>query len=416
MKKLSLILMSCLLAFASKAQTVVHGHINDGTGSPVSGQTVYATTDSVGSAAGYYGSGATSGTGDYSFTMSGVVATGTIVHVYTYCGGLALNTDTTMMSGSIIVDFTCGGGPATSYTIEGSIIKPGSTTWADNATVFVIDKVTDFSTGDITLTAVDTLHSDSTGYFYRSYATMPTTGTLLIKVALNALDPDYSSYIPTYWDSTTVWSTASIFSYDVMHPIYMMAGSYPGGPGFIGGSVLTGAGKGTSVGDPQEGSEVIITTATGTPVGYTYSDAAGHFSFSGLAYGTYELFGDAWGKDNPSFEVIISAGTPSVTNVEFDENSTSFMGHIAAAISNVSGTLSQITVGPNPATDFINLGNLDAISGSKEITLMGLNGSILFHAVVNDNTTVVPVSNVASGIYMLQLKTTAGSATYKVAK
>ena len=73
--------------------------------------------------------------------------------------------------------------------------------------------------------------------------------------------------------------------------ISLIAGTNPGGPGFIGDSVLLGANKSAAVGDALDGRMLLLATSSGQAVAYTSSNASGQFSFPNLAYGTYDFRG-----------------------------------------------------------------------------------------------------------------------------
>jgi hypothetical protein len=196
----------------------------------------------------------------------------------------------------------------------------------------------------------------------------------------------------------------------------MTAGTNPGGPGVIGGSVLVGANKSTAVGDPLSSRLLLLTDNAGLPVAYTYSDASGQFQFPNLAYGTYKIFGDAWGKTNPALTVTISAAKPSITDVVFEENNKTFKGHIGGL--NVSGAaLSGVAVYPNPVTDHVQFSGLSSIGGAKTIVLSDVTGAVVSRLVVEQNGNAsISTAALPAGIYMLQLQTTEGSASYKIVK
>jgi hypothetical protein len=196
----------------------------------------------------------------------------------------------------------------------------------------------------------------------------------------------------------------------------MAAGTNPGGPGFIGGSVLVGANKSTAVGDPLS-RILLLTTMSGQPVAYTYSDASGHFQFSGIALGTYQIFGDAWGKTNPALTVTLSAAKPSVSDVVFEENNKTFKGHIGNLNAGTTIALNAVAAYPNPVTDHVQLSGLNAISGSKTVVLTDITGAVIARQTVEYGSPAsISTGTLAAGIYMLQLQTSEGSASFKIVK
>jgi hypothetical protein len=199
----------------------------------------------------------------------------------------------------------------------------------------------------------------------------------------------------------------------------MVPGVNPGGAGFIGGSVVLGANKGAAVGDPLAKREIILTNAaTGAAVAYTYSDAAGKFQFTNLAYGTYKLFGDVWGKKNPPLTVTISQGKGSVNNVVFEENSKDFTGRIGAlSVNGFNPQLAAISVYPNPANDYVHVDGLGAIKGPKVLTLSAINGAVIATQTTDAGQSgQFSTSSLSPGIYLLRVQTEVGLVQLKIVK
>jgi hypothetical protein len=196
----------------------------------------------------------------------------------------------------------------------------------------------------------------------------------------------------------------------------MIAGSNAGGPGFVGGSVILGANKTSAVGDPLPGRILILTNSTGQGIAYTYSDAAGAFSFSNLAVGTYKIFGDAWGKTNPALTFTLTNAKPGITNIVFEENSNSFKGTLNTL--SVSSTItSDISVYPNPVADRLVVTGLDKISGSKTALLSDVTGAVMQTLVfVQGQPAMINTANLPNGMYLLRLQTDAGSINFRVVK
>ncbi len=416
MKKLSfLVIACCILAGFARAATL-SGNVTIGTasGTPVVGQTVYY----IDSFYKYMDSTVTNSSGAYSFNLPSSMTNPTYIFLSAPACG-SKNTRMVVYTGSSLTSnfILCSSFP----TLHGTV-SLGSTTNNGLATVYLIRKEYDPVVKDTTLTAIDSIVTASTGGSYsKAYAYTP-YGTLLLKAALQSSHPSYSAFLPTYYTSSLNWSGAtalgsSNFSSTTSTNISMTAGTNPGGPGFIGGSVLVGANKSTGVGDPLSSRILLLTNASnGKAVGYTYSSATGQFSFSNLAYGTYYIFGDAWGKTNPQLTVTISASTPSVSNVTFEENNKTFKGHIGN-LSVSSAALNGVSVYPNPVTDRLQLNGLNAISGSKTIILSDVTGSVISRQVVEQNGTAgIATGALPAGIYLLQLQTSAGNASFKIVK
>jgi hypothetical protein len=234
--------------------------------------------------------------------------------------------------------------------------------------------------------------------------------------------PLYANYLPTYDTNKIIWNAARQldslhFSPCVTSNINMTPGTYPGGPGFIGGSVLVGANKPTAVGDPLPNKIILLTDINNIPLAYRYTDTGGHFKFSGLAYGTYKLFGDAWGKINPALTVTITAAKPSLPNIIFEENNTFFRGIINLAVANTSNPLDGLTVYPNPVKDHVSIEGLNAIAGPKTVMVRSIIGNLLStQSFAAGQQVAANTANIPAGIYILQVLTESGNASFRIVK
>jgi hypothetical protein len=413
-----LVLFLCLIAGAVRAANVT-GTVTDQNANPVTGQSIIVT-DSLNT----FSLTATTGAGGtYSVTLPSNVPIGMQIEISTPACGIIMTSYAVYTGASITSNFVNQCPSTSSYVLQGNVTLSGV---ANNgvADLYLIEVDYDSAVASWTLTAIDTITTTSTGTFSQTYTSYPgvTGGGLLLKAALRGNHPNYAAYLPTYYTSSLVWSgatnlSASNFIGNAMTNINMTAGTNPGGPGFIGGSVLQGANKTAGVGDPLSSRLLLLTTMTGQPVSYAYSNASGQFSFPNIAYGTYKLFGDAWGKQNPALIVTISAGQPSVANITFEENSTSFVGHVGGlGIRPVSG-LQGVKVFPNPATDVVSLSGLSGTAGDKAISLRSMNGAIISqHQVASGVDPVIPTDALPAGIYILDVHTEQGTTQFKIVK
>ncbi len=151
-------------------------------------------------------------------------------------------------------------------------------------------------------------------------------------------------------------------------------------------------------------------------VDHTFTDVNGNFSFTNLPFGTYKLFGDVWGKDNPDLVVTVDADHVNYYNIVFHENSTEFKGMIAVSVGD--NTLStDMLVYPNPAQDYIYIHDAGNHAGDKTVTLMNTTGAVVFaQQYSTDNTIAVPLQALPQGMYILNITTSAGHATYRIVK
>ena len=417
MKRLSLfVLLLSLLGVSVHAATVSGTVTNTSLSAPVANQKIYI----LDSLSYYYDSTTTNSSGQYSFTLPTATKSGNMILVWTTACG-AFHRNPHIYAGSNITSNFSVCGSTSTYRLHGSV-SLGSTTNNGLATVYLIRKDFDSLIMDTVLTAIDSTVTASTGGGYNfNYSFIP-SGKLLLKAALKSSHPSYSNFLPTYDSLSLNWSGARVLSALKFNPavttnINMIAGTNPGGPGFIGGSVLVGANKTTAVGDPLSGRALLLTNASGQAVAYTYSDASGHFQFSNLAYGSYQLFGDAWGKTNPALAVTLSASKPSVSDVFFDENNKTFKGRIGALSVNGSVLLNGLSVYPNPVTDFVQISGLEKIAGAKTIILSDVRGAVISRVNVEAGQNVrISTADLTSGLYLIQVQSTEGTASFKLVK
>jgi hypothetical protein len=418
MKKYFLLIALLLIGVANYA-AIIEGTVTDQSNAPVPNRDVFVT-DTLNGPSPLLLQATTDANGYYSVNVPLLVANGTELHVYTAgCNG-ATAMNTYIFAGvDITSDFVvCTFVPP--FAVSGTVsLTPA--TGAYPATVYMIGVQPDTVNSSYELILIDSTTTNAQGEYSMGY---PNTSyyRILVKAALQASSPDYSNYLPTYFASSPTWDLATDIG-TLANPtgnvnFALIQGVNPGGPGFIAGLVIQGANKTTGPGDPLDKKILILTDVNDVPVAYTYSDANGLFAFPSLAYGTYKIFGDVWGKLNPPLLVTISASQPSVNDVEFEENSTSFDGHIGiTAVNSVSANLSKLVLYPNPVTDLINVEGLNNISGDKHITVTDLKGSVISSvSCVQGEKVSVPMAGTPAGLYLLKISTKEGVASFKVVK
>ena len=412
MRKIFLLAI-CGLASAAAMAATLSGTVTDNNALPVANHLVFAQ-DTFANI--WSDSTMTDAAGNYSFTVPGNVPnnTGMLVHTADNCAPYYLGQGFNYTGVNITADFSLCAVVFPTH-INGMVNSTNPSYGDSMAIVYLINQQWDNVNNTRILTAIDSTITDSLGYYY--FNTPALFDTLLVKAAELPSSPDYANYLPTYYTSSLNWSGATMVVPTAVANIQLIAGVNPGGPAFIGGDVLQGANKSTAVGDPLNKRILILTTSLDVAVAYTYSDAAGHFSFPSLAYGSYKIFGDAPGKSNPALSFTLDATHPSITDIKFEEHSHVFDGHIATAVVNVNGKLSGISLYPNPAVDNINVLGLETVSGAKTITVSAMTGATVYtHTFANGEAATVPVTALSKGVYMLNVVTAEGAATFKVIK
>ncbi len=416
MKQLLLSFSLCLAAGAAGAATVSGTVTSAATCAVVSGQKVYLR-DTVSLI--NVDSAVTNSSGMYSMNFpSGWTTPTNYLVAIPACGINTTNVGVYTGSNATINAIICGA----AKTLNGTVML-GSTPNTGPAKVYLVKvQRNNPVAGDTTLTAVDSVTLTNSPNFSFKRACAP-TDTFLIKAVLQTAHASYANWMPTY-DSSLNWSTAQRYYSSAWgsgpHYLYMIPGSNPGGPGFIGGSVLVGANKGAAVGDPLTARlMMLVNNATGAPVAYTYSDASGKFSFPSVATGTYRLFGDAWGLYNMPLTVSVSSTNLTVNNIVFEENygENTFKGRFKTSGVGTTSLLAGVNVYPNPATKTVSLMGISSVRGSKTALLRNVVGAVMTSKTFRDGQAVeLSVEAFPAGTYILLLSTEAGTASFKVVK
>lgn len=296
-------------------------------------------------------------------------------HQYTQAGTynvcLIISNFGTTCGDTVCHSVTVSGSSNQHYNIGGFVLTNG--VFADYATVYLIEVDSTPLLGT-TLTAIDTMQveaiRDSGFYFFTG---LP-AGGYLVKAALDTISSVYANYLPTYHDTTLYWYNAASVTVgpSVYHAnINMVAGTNPGGPGFIGGLVSQGANKTAGPGDPIEGVSVLLLTDDDVPVSHTVSNANGEFGFSNLAYGDYKVRVEILGKTSQIFYASIDASNQSEEDIIFKVNKTD----ITTGIYKIPGEQQlDLTLYPNPASDNLNIILQGQVEEAVDLRIMDMSG------------------------------------------
>ncbi len=422
MKQLSLLgLLLCLLAGTGRAASI-SGTVLNAQSNPVANQIIHVW-DSL---TNFTAADTTDASGQYSIVLPALPLNDDVYARTSACGQSYTNYHVYTGTGITSNFSICGSTSA--YALKGDAFLAGYPN-SSLIRLYLIRKTYDSLAASWQLTAIDSFSTNSMGIFNKAYAQIP-AGQLLLKAALMPGHPQYALGMPSYytrvgtsgqwgpgslsWSGAVTLNTAD-FTNSIGVPVIL--GTNPGGPGFIGGLVAQGANRGTAVGDPLNSRILLLTTAAGQAVAYTYSDAAGQFSFPNIAYGTYKIFGDAMGKLNPALTVTISAAQATVSDIKFEENNTQFKGHISSLGLGNSAALNAVSISPIPAADYVQLNGLNKVDGDKLVVLSGINGALISCQTFTQGQAVrIATASLPSGVYILHVQTASGSAQFKVVK
>jgi hypothetical protein len=253
-------------------------------------------------------------------------------------------------------------------------------------------------------------------------------GSYMVKAKLLSSVPGTSGYVPTYGLSSSTWDIATTLVHtagatDTQH-INMIYGTVPPGPGFIGGLISSGAGRGTSGGAPVVGMLVYLKdAATGTILTYTYTDATGAYSFSGIANGAYTIYpADYHYHTIPWVSVSPTTSLETVTGINFYQGTTSHtIKPIGTTVTPVCYGLTSTSFGmyPNPAGSETTLWWEGQKTGNAELSITDITGREVYRsALIFDNShghTRINCAEMANGIYLITIKSNDVNYTGKLA-
>ncbi len=290
--------------------------------------------------------------------------------------------------------------PPPVLNITGKIFKANSVCSANEGMVLLIKYHYDTLAQSMMLSSIDTTYTDSSG-FYDFYNVTPITASAsgyLVKAALEPISPDYASYLPTYADSALLWSQAQQASLNGWTDIYLVSGSNPGGPCFVGGSVLQGANK---VGDPLEGHTVLLLDQDHKAVSFAVSDANGYYEFDQIDYGTYYMHLESPIKTNYEQKVVLSPGHSS-EDVNFDVHTIYTEPIVVTDVQ--SFVSSDISISPNPTSDRFTVAGLTALGQEATISITNALGQLIETRSIGSREYVeFDASEYPSGIYFIQI-------------
>ena len=355
----------------------------------------------------YYGStGYTSGTWsispttvatiDASGNITGVsVGTATITYSYVSCGTTEYATTT--------VNITSLDG------ISGYVSFTGG--YSGNVKVYLIT----YNPSTFDLEAADsmTVYCSGTSVYYQF--TGLATDSFRVKAAVHD-SVGSTGFLPTYHNSFFYWHDANVIYHtagtsDINENINMLTGTTTTGPGFIGGSVLTGANRGTSGTIPAVNLHLVaMNTTTGNIQQMTYTDATGAYSFTNIPYGTYTVFPDSLNYlTTPFTGITVSAAAPSYSTASFIQHTLSkTITPGTTGVSPLTPTVSSVSVFPNPTNGRLNIQWSEKAAEKGIITISDVTGRQVYKSSINMNegtgVTAIDLSALMNGLYMISVK------------
>jgi uncharacterized protein YjdB len=239
-------------------------------------------------------------------------------------------------------------------------------------------------------------------------------GSYMVKAKLLFDNPvGGSGYVPTYSLSSAYWYSAATVAHasgsDSLH-INMVYGTVPAGPGFISGNVYSGAGKGTSGDLPVAGMLIYLQNTSTKILTSVYTDAAGAYTFTGLAYGSYVIYPEDYSyHTTPSPAIALTSAQPGATGADFRQYLTSkkILPYNTTSIKNLSGG-SGLSMYPNPTTGTLNMEWQNQAQGTANVAITDLLGREVFSSRLTitsaSGKAIINAEGLKDGVYQVTVK------------
>jgi hypothetical protein len=267
------------------------------------------------------------------------------------------------------------------------------------------------------LTAVDSVSAIcSLSTYYRYQFLGATSDSFRVKAAIDSAVITTTGYLPTYHPSDFYWHTATAFYHiagtaDINKDITMLAGRPTSGPGFIGGSVLTGANRGTTGGIPVVGLSMNLLDASSHLLQTTRTNAAGNYSFSNLPVGaTYFVFPDSLNYlTTPYTGISLTSSAASMNTASFIQHTVSHtITRIGTLVGNVSATDAAVVAYPNPSNGKLSISWKEPVAETGSVTITDAAGREAYHTPIEltkgNGMKMIDLSNLADGLYLINIK------------
>jgi hypothetical protein len=373
------------------------------------GVTITSVIDTSGGGISYVLTANPTGTGPFTYDWSNGYPTQSIDYTPGTSPGFDNMVCVWITDANGCVATTCGIYEGNSGSCEGYIagsVYAGSQNFPlDEGMVYLIsfDPITNQLTAiDSTTLVIDSTTSES----YYFFGPVP-CGDYLVKAAASENSAYYTNHIPTYFGNSPFWDFAETITIDefnvqILSEITLIAGSNPGGPGFIGGDVTEGANKMGDIGDPVAGVTVMLFDNSSNAIGYTYTDVNGAFGFSDLAWGTYQVYAEMLNKGTTPVVITIGPDQPSFESVHV----LVFDTEITTSIDEPEIVLNTTGLYPNPTNGSVSIELASEASINLQISIRDLTGRVVMNEMarlsVGGNKISLDATQLNEGYYNIE--------------
>ena len=277
-----------------------------------------------------------------------------------------------------------------------------------------------------TLSAVDSalipVTNGSVPYVVHDFAGK-SAGSYRVKAhMLNQPSSWTTGFLPTYATNAAYWANAAVINHSgttAYANAWLQQGTPMTGPGFISGSVLQGANKGTAVGDPMGNITIFLrNSANNTLVASTETDANGTYTFNNVPVGSYNIYPEEINyTTTPSQAIQITAsGNRSTANDFWRETVAKTLHPITPAGVRTVTEAEVVQISPNPAKDQLNIHFATAPQKGSTVQLYNLNGQVVktFEISNAQTTQQFSLSGLAAGNYLVHIPTQSGKQVARI--
>jgi len=334
--------------------------------------------------------------------LTGQNVTFTYLHNGSYTVSL-VTTDTTgctySSSQTIWVSSTCD--------VWGMVLL--NNTYADHGTVQLLK----MENGVITV--IDTKEiQDSSGMFQFGIIG---PGEYYLKAELSPNSMYYGQFVPTYFEHSATFAEADLIHLgEVQNPyhIHMVpVGILAPGQGTITG-IITQGNKMNGSGSPVPNVEVMIMDENNQPLGFTFTDASGQFSFADIAFGSYIIYPDQAGMLTTPAHVTLD-DMHKVLNLPFSMTGSNIVFGINDKLPSGISRISEAY--PNPAKGNTNLTIVTVRDVTVTISIFNPIGQSMSMAGYNllkgENHIQLNLQNLNSGNCFIRITSSEGGSVVK---
>ncbi len=275
-----------------------------------------------------------------------------------------------------------------------------------------------------TLTAVDSMITSCVDSMSGAYYEFngASAGYYLVKAKsldVTSSTAGASGYIPTYGYNSPYWGGATHIAHTSgvnNQNIDMAYGTVTSGPGFIGGLISAGAGRGTSGDVPAPNVLVYLKNTTSGIITHTYTDNTGAYSFPSIANGAYIIYPEVMGFATiPSSTITLSASSETATGVNFKQyNTTKIVRPIVAGVANINSN--EFSIAPNPASYVLNINWANTVNEAASLIITDVTGRVVVNSVIDmtSGTTSVSLNGLNEGVYIVNINSNTANFSEKL--